>query len=278
LVYRLGIENSYGTDPTDTLILFPLLPHHKSPPLVLSTETEQFLDRDAAVLFKKKVTAEFHKKKDKTRPPSNLDAPNVVLNYDRNFFAFWMSSIKLSAQLFKSAKLEFKCLTHIDDRLLAHHSPSNPSQVMISASSFLLPFPSFRFEGAPPPSIEQQQINATEEEAIPSGVTWAAELPDVHYTTSPTLQPSTDISRAHHPSSPTPTPEEPFQHLQQQLQALQERNKAQDLQHQADMATITSSISQLTRMLAGLQPTSVPIPTSSSILPDDPMEPTEESS
>jgi len=54
LFYRLEVEVSYGPETTDTIILFPFSPHVKTQSLVLSSDTELFIDRDAATQFKKK--------------------------------------------------------------------------------------------------------------------------------------------------------------------------------------------------------------------------------
>ena len=47
---------------------------------------------------------------------------------------------------------------------------------------------------------------------------------------------------------------DPLHHIQQQLNLLQASSHAKDIQHQTDLATITSSISQITQLLAGLLP------------------------
>jgi hypothetical protein len=232
--------------------------------LVLTTDTEQFLDRDAASLFKKRVIAEFHKKKDKSRPPSNLDAPNVVLPYDRNFFTFWMSSIKLSAQLFKSTKLEFKCLTHIDDRFLTSHNFSSPAQVMISATSFLLPFPSFRFEGLAPPSVEQQQSDAIGEAPAPDS---SGQIE--HPLSSVPIMPTCAVEAQPPHQSQSPLSIDPLQQLQEQLLLLNARNQAQEINHQKEMASITASITQLTQLLSGLQSGPVSLTAQSAPSPPD---------
>ena len=103
-----------------------------------------FLDREAAAAFKKKVLLEYQKKKEKNRPPSNLDAANIVLPYERNFFTFWASSIKLAAQLFKSTKLEFKCLSHLDDKLVLSYAPPQLIQ-----SPYLQPTTHYHFPHSP---------------------------------------------------------------------------------------------------------------------------------
>jgi hypothetical protein len=228
------------------------------------------------MVFKKRVIADYQKKKDKSRPPANLDAPNVVLPYDRNFFTFWVSSIKLSAQLFKSTKLDVKILTHIDDRFLSTHNPAATSLVTISATTFKPPFPPFDFQGLSPPSIEQQQMDAQLPLEEHPEVSLHTELP-VHFQPSQLsaqIIPPPSFSDTLLNTSVASHQTDPLFQLQQQLQQLQTQTQEREVQRQSELATITASISQITTLLAALQPhipnPTLPTPVPIATLPMDP--------
>jgi hypothetical protein len=283
-LYRLGIDISYGVDPTDTLIIFPALPHQKPQALVLGSDTDAFIDKEAAAVFKKKIITEYQKKKDKPRAPTNLEVPNVVISYDRNFFTFWVSSIKLAAQLFKSTKLEFKLLPHLDDKLLVMYDPYGTHTVTLSQTFFKAPFPNFSFYGPPPPSIESQQLSAFEStgDAADSTSYPTADLlsqPNVHSSTVLHHDPNCSLPMATinvsgegvHPilpertlSVPTPThyilPDhvEVSTVLQAQLATLALQAQERDTRHQEEILRLTSSLAQITQFLSSLQPSNNP--------------------
>jgi hypothetical protein len=264
LFHRVGIEVSYGPDPTDTLVIFTQHPHQRTQPLVLGSDTELFLDRDAATAFKKKVLLEYQKKKEKTRPPSNLEAPNIVLPYERNFFTFWVSSIKLAAQLFKSTKLEYKILPHIDDKIVSPYDPAVTHTIPISPTNHPLPFPTFSFHGPSPPTVEQQLMQASHDSVTPdqvpldsSSIPYPPQVRFQHdFPTPPTAPSPIFAMTGHEPLQPQfssqQSPHDPLLILQTQLMELQTREREREEAHRMELARVNQSLLHLTQLLSSL--------------------------